>query len=149
MYYYLVGLAGKTGQLDTVFKDMPSTREMFRTCEPSLTTEQLQKLYRLLHEVLLAAGRSEAAGQVMVELLGTFTMENASQAREEAQRCILASLALVSTTVSPATSTAQTGASGCCRSSRGRGSQVRSPPSPTTGCQHWRGCGAQMSGGRG
>jgi len=34
------------------------------------------------------------AGQVMmmVELLGIFTMENASQAREEAQRCILASL---------------------------------------------------------
>ena len=66
---------------------------MFRTCEPALTTEQLQKLYRLLHEVLLAAGRSEEAGQVMVELLGTFTMENASQAREEAQRCIVASLA--------------------------------------------------------
>ena len=72
---------------------MATTREMFRMCEPALTTEQLQKLYRLLHEVLLAAGRSEEAGQVMVELLGTFTMENASQAREEAQRCIVASLA--------------------------------------------------------
>ena len=93
MYYYLVGLAGKTGQLDTVFTDMANTREMFRTCEPALTTEQLQRLYRLLHEVLLAAGRSEEAGQVMVELLSTFTMENASQAREEAQRCIVASLA--------------------------------------------------------
>ena len=31
--------------------------------------------------------------QVMVELLGTYTTENASQAREEAQRCIVASLA--------------------------------------------------------
>jgi len=29
----------------------------------------------------------------MIELLGTFTTENASQAREEAQRCIVASLA--------------------------------------------------------
>jgi len=28
-----------------------------------------------------------------VELLSTYTMENASQAREEAQRCIVASLA--------------------------------------------------------
>merc|ERR1719429_167502 len=93
VYYYLVGLAGKTGQLDTVFTDMATTREMFRTCEPALTTEQLQRLYRLLHEVLLPAGRSEEAGQVMVELLGTFTTENASQAREEAQRCIVASLA--------------------------------------------------------
>ena len=93
VYYYLVGLAGKTGQLDTVFSDMVTTRNMFRTVEPALTTEQLQMLYRLLHEVLLAAGRSEEAGQVMVELLGTFTMENASEAREEAQRCVVASLA--------------------------------------------------------
>merc|ERR1712154_683796 len=44
-------------------------------------------------EVLLASGRSEEAGLAMVELLGTFTTENASQAREEAQRCIIASLA--------------------------------------------------------
>ena len=29
----------------------------------------------------------------MVELLSTYTTENASQAREEAQRCIVASLA--------------------------------------------------------
>ena len=36
--------------------------------------------------------RSEDAGQVMIELLGTYTTENASQAREEAQRCIVASL---------------------------------------------------------
>lgn len=35
---------------------------------------------------------SESASKVMVELLGTYTTENASQAREEAQRCIVASL---------------------------------------------------------
>jgi len=93
VYYYLVGLAGKTGQLSTVYTDMTSTRNMFKQCQPPLSTEQYQRLYRLLHEVLLASGRSEEAGQVMVELLGTFTMENASQAREEAQRCIVASLA--------------------------------------------------------
>lgn len=29
-----------------------------------LSTDQLQKLYRLLHEVLLASGQSEEAGQV-------------------------------------------------------------------------------------
>ena len=66
---------------------------MFKQSQPPLSTEQYQRLYRLLHEVLLASGRSEEAGQVMVELLGTFTTENASQAREEAQRCIVASLA--------------------------------------------------------
>jgi len=93
VYYYLVGLAGKTNQLATVYTDMPTTRAMFKQSQPPLSTEQYQRLYRLLHEVLLASGRSEEAGQVMVELLGTFTTENASQAREEAQRCIVASLA--------------------------------------------------------
>ena len=55
----------------------------------SLSTEQYQRLYRLLHEVLLASGRSKEADLVRFELLGTFTMENASQTREEAQSCIL------------------------------------------------------------
>lgn len=36
---------------------------------------------------------SELAAKVMMELLGTYTQENASQAREDAQRCILAALA--------------------------------------------------------
>lgn len=36
---------------------------------------------------------SEQAAAVMVELLGTYTAENASAAREDAQRCILAALA--------------------------------------------------------
>ncbi len=44
-------------------------------------------------QLLLSNGKSEEAGRVMIELLGTYTTENASQAREEAQRCIIASLA--------------------------------------------------------
>ena len=43
--------------------------------------------------MLLLNGKSDEAGRVMIELLGTYTTENASQAREEAQRCIVASLA--------------------------------------------------------
>lgn len=35
----------------------------------------------------------EQAAAVMVELLGTYTAENASAAREDAQRCILSALA--------------------------------------------------------
>jgi len=91
VYYYLVQLAGKLSQIDLVYKDMESTKSAFASNPPS--NEQLQKLLRLLHEVLLSCGRSEDASQVMVELLGTYTTENASQAREEAQRCIVASLA--------------------------------------------------------
>lgn len=91
VYYYLVQLAGKLNQIDLVYKDMESLKSTFTAAPPS--NEQMQKLFRLLHEVLLANGRSEDASQVMVELLGTYTTENASQAREEAQRCIVASLA--------------------------------------------------------
>jgi len=91
VYYYLVGVAGRTHQLDTVYKDMPDTKNMFTKSPPS--SEQMQKLYRLLHEMLLLNGKSDEAGRVMIELLGTYTTENASQAREEAQRCIIASLA--------------------------------------------------------
>jgi len=95
VYYYLVGIAGKTGQLNTVYKDMAATTNMFT--KAPLTTEQRQKLYRLLHEVLLANRKADQAGKVMVDLLGTYTTENASEAKEEAQRCIIASLADPST----------------------------------------------------
>jgi len=91
VYYYLVGIAGRTGQLGTVYKDMATTNNMF--VKSPLTTEQRQKLYRLLHEMLLANKKADQAGKVMVDLLGTYTTENASEAREEAQRCIVASLA--------------------------------------------------------
>lgn len=36
---------------------------------------------------------SDDAYKVMLDLLATYTRENASQAREDAQRCIVASLA--------------------------------------------------------
>jgi len=91
VYYYLAGIAGRTGQLDTVYKDIPAINKLFT--KAPLTTEQRQRLYRLLHEVLLANSRAEQAGKVMVDLLGTYTTENASEAKEEAQRCIVASLA--------------------------------------------------------
>lgn len=90
VYFSLVELAGKTDQIGTVYKDMDTLRSAFSPCPPS--NEQMQMLLRLLHQTLLMSKRSEDAGQVMIELLGTYTTENASQAREEAQRCIVASL---------------------------------------------------------
>ncbi len=96
VYYYLVQLAGRTGQVALVFRDVETFRaQLFPSStsassssssgqQPSL--EQQQKLLRLLHGVLLSAKRSEQASEVMVMLLGTYTTENASQAREEAQR---------------------------------------------------------------
>ena len=91
VYYALVTLAGKTQQIETVYKDMDTLKSQFTGC--NLTNEQMQKLYKLLHEVLRVCKRSEEASAVMIELLGTYTTENASQAREETHRCIVASLA--------------------------------------------------------
>jgi len=91
VYYFLVKVAGETHELSTVYKDMATVKQMFQKCPP--TDEQMQKLYRLLHEMLLLNGRSDDAARVMIELLGTYTTENASQAKEDAQRCIVASLA--------------------------------------------------------
>lgn len=52
----------------------------------------MQKLYRLLHDVLKDTD-TELAAKVMIELLGTYTAENASYAREDAMKCIVTALA--------------------------------------------------------
>lgn len=91
VYYHLLQMAKQVDQVRAVYKDMEHLKHQFSACPPS--NEQMQKLLRLLHEVLLECKQSEQAAKVMVELLGTYTAENASQAREDAQRCILAALA--------------------------------------------------------
>merc|ERR1719414_1020853 len=91
VYYALVTLAGKTQQIETVYKDMDTVKSQFNACP--LTNEQLQNLLKLLHEELRRCRRSEEASQVMIELLGTYSTENASHAREQTHSCIVASLA--------------------------------------------------------
>ncbi|XP_066998785.1 eukaryotic translation initiation factor 3 subunit M [Anabrus simplex] len=91
VYYHLLQLAKQVDQVKAVYKDLEQLKSQFSSCPPSV--EQMQKLLRLLHEVLLECKQSEPAAKVMVELLGTYTAENASHAREDAQRCILAALA--------------------------------------------------------
>nr|QBH73914.1 eukaryotic translation initiation factor 3 subunit M [Carausius morosus] len=95
VYYHVVQVAKHVDQVQAVFKDVDCLKQQFAACPPS--NEQMQKLLRLLHEVLLGSKKSEQAAKVMVELLGTYTAENASQAREDAQRCIMAALADPST----------------------------------------------------
>nr|QBH73925.1 eukaryotic translation initiation factor 3 subunit M [Nicoletia phytophila] len=91
VYYHLVQVAGHVDQVKAIFQNVENLKQQFSSCPPS--NEQMQKLLRLLHEALLRSGQSGLAAKVMVELLGTYTTENASQAREDAQRCILAALA--------------------------------------------------------
>ncbi|KAK4883147.1 hypothetical protein RN001_006466 [Aquatica leii] len=91
VYYHLIQIANQTDQVRCVFRDIEYLKQQFVHCPPS--SEQLQKLYRLLHEVLVKSNQSEQAAKVMIELLGTYTAENASYAREDAIRCIATALA--------------------------------------------------------
>ncbi|KAK9738158.1 eIF3 subunit M, C-terminal helix [Popillia japonica] len=91
VYYHLIIIAKATDQVKLAFRDVDYLKQQFASCPPS--PEQLQKLYRLLHEVLLKSNQSEQAAKVMIELLGTYTAENASHAREDAIRCIASALA--------------------------------------------------------
>jgi translation initiation factor 3 subunit M len=91
VYYHLVQIARNVDQVKAVYNGVDQLKQQFATCPPA--NEQMQKLLRLLHEVLLGCKQGEQAAAVMVELLGTYTSENASAAREDAQRCILSALA--------------------------------------------------------
>lgn len=91
VYYHLVLIAKQTNQVSAAFRDVEHLKKQFVRCPPS--SEQLQKLYRLLHEVLVKHEQSDQAAKVMVELLGTYTAENASYAREDAMKCIVTALA--------------------------------------------------------
>lgn len=53
VYYHLVQIASKVEQVRAVFKDVESLKQQFTQCPPS--NEQMQKLLRLLHEVLVSA----------------------------------------------------------------------------------------------
>uniref|UniRef100_A0A8C9WL17 Eukaryotic translation initiation factor 3 subunit M n=1 Tax=Scleropages formosus TaxID=113540 RepID=A0A8C9WL17_SCLFO len=57
-----------------------------------LDTEKKHTLLRLLYEALVDCKKSETAAKVMVELLGSYTEDNASQARLDAHRCIVNAL---------------------------------------------------------
>jgi len=91
VYYHSVVIAKHTEQVRSVFKSVKHLKQQFALCPPS--SEQLQKLYRILHEVLIKSNQSEHAAKIMIELLGTYTAENASQAREDAIKCIATALA--------------------------------------------------------
>ncbi|CAG9791898.1 unnamed protein product [Diatraea saccharalis] len=90
VYYHVIELAARVGFVREVFTGVEQLRKEFANCPPS--NEQMQKLYRLLHQVLKDQN-SELAAKVMIELLGTYTDENASYAREDAIKCIVTALA--------------------------------------------------------
>lgn len=90
VYYHLIQVAKQCDQIREVFTGLEELKSQFTQCPPS--KEQMQKLYRLLHDVLKDS-QCELASKVMIELLGTYTDENASHARDDAMKCIVTALA--------------------------------------------------------
>lgn len=95
VYYNLVKVALKTDMITTVFSDLTKLKTWLHDLE--IPVPRVQKLLRLLHEALIENKQSELASKVMIELLSTYTEDNASQARDDAHRCIVSCLADPST----------------------------------------------------
>jgi len=93
VYYHILKVSKQTEQVKAVFSSVKELNATFAKCEPPLSVDKTQNLLRFLHEVLLACKETELAAKVMMELLGTYTTENAGQAREDAIRCIISALA--------------------------------------------------------
>lgn len=90
VYYHLVQVAKQCEQVLEVFTGVEQLKAQFANCPPS--AEQMQKLYRLLHDVTKDTN-IELSSKVMIELLGTYTTDNACVARDDAIKCIVTALA--------------------------------------------------------
>jgi len=93
IYLAMVQVSGQIGEIRMVYGKMESLTHAMKEAQQPPSTEQVQSLLRLLHTTLCANDMSAEASTVMLELLGTFTTENASQARDDAHRCIVTSIA--------------------------------------------------------
>ncbi|XKL66820.1 hypothetical protein PGB90_010240 [Kerria lacca] len=90
IYWHLIVVAERIDMVCSIFKSVKKLKEQFASTP--LTDEQMQKLLRLLHDALRSK-HSDIAAKIMIELLSTYTTENAIQAKKDAQRCIVTALA--------------------------------------------------------
>lgn len=91
IYLALVQLCDISRQVQLIFNHLPQFKKWFPV--ETFGAEKIQSLLRLLHNILQKNKQPEMAAKVMVELLTTYTEENASQAREDAHKCIVSAIA--------------------------------------------------------
>lgn len=89
-YLAMVKLATKCKKLSEVFNNLDSIKKKYSV--QTIGLEKTQNLYRLLNTSALECNKGELASQIMIELLGTYTEDNASHAEEDAINCITSSL---------------------------------------------------------
>ncbi|XP_048242219.1 eukaryotic translation initiation factor 3 subunit M-like [Haliotis rufescens] len=94
VYCAMLKLAGQ-GDLSLVPTDLNMVKEWIS--QWNISSQKTQHMLRILYDALVEGKMSEQATAVMIELLGTYTEDNASQARDDAHKCIVTCLADPST----------------------------------------------------
>lgn len=84
-------VAGSNGSINLVPTDLKKVNSWMDLW--GSTVDQRHTLLRLMYDAQVACGNSEDAAKTMIQLLGDYTEDNASQAREDAHRCIVRALA--------------------------------------------------------
>lgn len=93
VYCSLIKVAASCNAIAFIPTDLDQVRKWI--VDWNLNTEKKHTLLRLVYEALVDCKKrysGEAAAKVMVELLGSYTEDNASQARVDAHRCIVRAL---------------------------------------------------------
>lgn len=91
VYLALIRLCSRACQIRTMYNNLPNLKKWFPV--EHIGAEKIQSVLRLLHSILQEHKQPDLAAKVMVELLTTYTEENASQAREDAHKCIVSAIA--------------------------------------------------------
>ncbi|ESP02553.1 hypothetical protein LOTGIDRAFT_138250 [Lottia gigantea] len=90
VYLSLVRLAGQADMLHMAPTNLDEIKVWIAKWD--ISSQKVQTLLRTLHNALVQA-KAQDSTKVLIELLGTYTEDNASQAREDAQKCIVTCLA--------------------------------------------------------
>ncbi|XP_048339672.1 eukaryotic translation initiation factor 3 subunit M [Sphaerodactylus townsendi] len=90
VYCSLIKVASACGAIQYIPTELEQVRKWIS--DWNLNTEKKHTLLRLLYDVLVDCKKSDSSAKIMVELLGSYTEDNASQARVDAHRCIVRAL---------------------------------------------------------
>jgi len=87
VYLAMIHVAGEAQKVDLIPHDIDEVKEW--STNWNLSPEQKQTLLRALYDASVASGQNEISTKLMLELLGTYSDEDAPQARDDAHRCIV------------------------------------------------------------
>lgn len=85
-----IKVAGKAGMIDQITVSLDQVKSWLKMWE--VDGEKARKVYRLLFDALTEDRQSEEATKVMVELLRTYSDENALEVKDDAKNCIVSLL---------------------------------------------------------